>query len=286
MERRRARPQVAAVSWDRGWNPGLLLIVVTLGLIVGLGLGLRDQIFRGGVDRDESYLVLAATLYGQDPTPAVAAELRQRLIAVGFANPSVTVLRLADRFAASRDRERQREAEGLRILGETLNVAVEAPAAAGAVSVPTVQAAPILTVPTTAPASPTPAPQPSAAPTAQPATGVPAPATAQPSAAAATAATATPASTPITAPSPTVAPAGPQGTIKTADRASAVLRKEPSTKSAKVAVIPFGTKVQILQTVNGKADDPGIDPRELRWYQIKWGSYTGYIYYKLIDTGG
>ncbi|MCL5942318.1 MAG: SH3 domain-containing protein [Actinobacteria bacterium] len=269
MERRRAHAQTAVVSLDHGWNPGLLLMMVTLGLIVGLGLGLKDQVFRKGLDRDDSYLILASTLYGQDPTPAVAGELRQRLSSLGFANPSVTVLKLADRFAASRDRQMQREAEGLRILGEALNVVVDAPAAARSVPTATAQATGVATAPAVAPASDTPVPQ--SSPVATPSAPAPAPA-------AATAA-------PTAARSPE-SPQGPQGTIKSADKQPAVLRREPSTLSGKVALIPFGAKVQILQTVNGKADDPNIDPKELRWYQVKWGSYTGYVYYKLIATGG
>ncbi len=132
VERRRARAQIAAVSLERGssWNPALLLMALVAGLIVGVGFGLKDQVLGRGIDRDESYLVLASTLYGQDPTPAVASGLRQRLTYLGFANPSVTVLRLADRFGSSRDRQRQREAEGLKIFGEALNVPTEPTAVA------------------------------------------------------------------------------------------------------------------------------------------------------------
>lgn len=273
MERRRARPQTAVVSLDHGWNPGLLLMMVTLGLIVGLALGLKDQVFRKGLDRDDSYLVLASTLYGQDPTPAVASGLRQRLSSLGFANPSVTILKLADRFAASRDRQMQREAEGLKIFGEALNVVVDAPAAVRSVPTATAQATGIATAPAVAPAPDTPVPQ--ASPVATPSAPAPAAPAAPP--AAATAA-------PTAARNPQ-GPQGPQGTIKSENKQPAVLRREPSTLSGKVALIPFGAKVQILQTVNGKADDPNIDPKELRWYQVKWGSYTGYVYYKLIATG-
>ena len=262
MDSRYARPQVAAVSLEGGWNPAHLLIALVLGLMVGVAFGLRDEIVGRGIDRDESYLVLASTLYGQDPTPAAAASLRQRLVQLGFANPSLTVLKLADRFAASRDRQRQREADGLRIFGEALSAGVEPTAVAH--SAPT--AAPQSTgIPTVAPAagavtgvSTTPAPQPAATATSQPA--------------------ATPAAVPATTPEAQGTPA----VTKSADKVPVRLRKEPSTQSAVVAIIPYGASVQVLRVVNGSASDPGIDPKELRWYQVKWGSYTGYIYYKLI----
>jgi small-conductance mechanosensitive channel len=77
-----------------------------------------------GRDLDESYLVLASVLYGQEPTPGTATSLRQKLVSLDFASPAIQVLKLADRFSQSRDRERQREAEGLRLFGEALNTTV------------------------------------------------------------------------------------------------------------------------------------------------------------------
>ena len=93
------------------------------------------------------------------------------------------------------------------------------------------------------------------------------------------------------APAPTTAalaaaPTGQTGTTKSDDKKPVVLRKDSSTLSAKIASLPVGTKVQVLKTVNGKADDPGIDPKETRWYQVKYNNFTGYIYYKLLSVGG
>lgn len=238
-----------------------------MGLILGLAFGLRDQIVNRGLDRDESYLILASTLYGQDPTPAVAADLRRRLMSLGFPNPSLTVLKLSDRFAASRDRERQREAEGLRIFGEGIGVGVEVTDAPAVTATP--GTAPTAAALTTNALEPLPV----ATPAAQPSpAATPQPTAAQPLAGA-----------PVAAATPT--PQGTPATTKSADKLPIVLRKEPSTQSAKVALIPVGAKVEVLRVVEGKPGDPGIDPKEPRWYQVRFNNVAGYVYFKLITVG-
>lgn len=61
--------------------------------------------------------------------------------------------------------------------------------------------------------------------------------------------------------------------------AGANIRAEPKSNSALVTSLPVGTKVEILNIVEGEA----VDGSEKRWYHIRWaGDKTGYVYFKLL----
>ena len=275
MERRRVQLDNAALKIDSGWNYGFLLMAAAVGLVLGLFVGFKDQFLGTSVDRDERYLVLSASLYGLDPS--VLPTIRQRLNALGFNNASYTIIRMSERFAASRDRQKQREADGLRLFGEALGsqpdgpsapprvTTSQAPAAAGAVVLSTATPAATATAPPAVLALPT-----SAA-------GTPATTAAARVAQAAAPAPALPAAT--TQPSIT------WGTAKTADKVPVRIRTEPSTKAPTIVVVPSGTRVQVIRVDKGSASDPGIDPAEIRWYYVKHGNLTGYIYYRLLALG-
>jgi hypothetical protein len=297
VERSSARPALEPVRG--GLSPVYLLIPVLLGLFVGLGIGLKDRIGGGRVDRDQSYIALAATLYGQNPTSDVAADLRQRMISLGISNPSLTVLTLADDYSASRDPDLQHQADGLRLFGDALKGAtgplVNVPTAA-ATSLPT--PTPLALLAATTP-NPTPSPaQPTATPTsvlaALPPTDT---------------ATVTPTDdltvspTPELSPSPTArkATATPTrratatpigGTGKTINRngiastgttKNVLVRKAPNTSAIVLVTIPNGSKVRVLKSVPGEVITKGYGT----WYLVNWTSSTGkvvqgYIYGPLV----
>ena len=296
MERGSARP--ALVPIKGGPSPAYLLIPVFLGLFLGLGIGLKDRIAGSQVDRDQSYIVLAATLSGQNPTAEVAVDLRQRLVSLGITNPSLTVLTLADDYAKSRDRDRQREADGLRMFGEALGGVtgplVKVPTAV-ATGLPTVT--PLALLPADASrASPSPA-----APTSTPAaiafaaTPTDSAALTPPSAATITStpepspaaipkkATATPVrktATPVKIPGTTI---NKSGIASTGTSKNVLVRKAPNTGAAIIVAIPNGSKVQVLKAVSGEAIIKGSPT----WYLVNWrnGSGTviqGYIYGLLV----
>lgn len=56
------------------------------------------------------------------------------------------------------------------------------------------------------------------------------------------------------------------------------LRAQPTLDSALVGSLPVGTKVEIIEVVNGEA----IDPVEPRWWYIRNGNIFGYAYFKLV----
>jgi hypothetical protein len=66
--------------------------------------------------------------------------------------------------------------------------------------------------------------------------------------------------------------------VQAAYGGGANLRAAPNQTSALVTFLRVGTRVEILQVVRGEA----IDPIESRWWQVRVGSVTGYLYYKLV----
>jgi hypothetical protein len=281
LERRRVQLDNAALRIDSGWNYGFLLMATAVGLVLGLFVGFKDQFLGTSVDRDERYLVLSSSLYGLDPS--VLPTIRQRLGDLGFTNASYTIIRMSERFAASRDRQRQREADGLRLFGEALGsqtdtqsgqprlTASQSPVPAGVVVLSTATPA----------ATATETPSVLVLPTSV-AGGNPATPAAGPARPAAPAAAAPPAPAP---PTPTAQPGVTMGTVKSADKVPVRIRTEPSTQSPTVMVVPVGTKVQVIRVDKGSASDPGIDPAEIRWFYVKNGNVTGYVYYKLLALG-
>src|SRR5437762_3678673 len=96
-------------------QPVLIVGALLLGLVVGL---IAVPRLVGGMDsRAESYLVLATTLFQHGEPPNL---LRDRLTSVGIAQPASAVLSVAQRYAASRDKKQQRQAESLEAFGKVL----------------------------------------------------------------------------------------------------------------------------------------------------------------------
>ena len=297
MERSSARP--ALVPIKAGLSPAYLLIPLFLGLFIGLGIGLWPRIAgAGGSNRDQSYIELAATLYGENPTSQVAADLRQRLINLGIADPSATVLALADTLAASSNSDDRRQADGLRMFGQALgsvtgplvSVPTAAPAGAvtatpagilalGAPGTPSATAAPNTSTPTALAlvASPTDSPDPS--PTPEPtATATPQPSpTATPKKA-----TATPTRRPTATPSGGIA-VNKSGIASTGTTKNVLLRKGPATSYAVIVTIPNGSTVYVLKKYTGEA----ILKDQPTWYLVTWQNSSGttiqgYVYGPLV----
>jgi Bacterial SH3 domain len=295
VERASSRPALVPVK--SGLSPAYLLIPVFLGLFIGLGIGLKDRIAGTRVDRDQSYIVLAATLYGQNPTDDVAGDLRQRLQGLGISNPSSTVLALADDLATSRDPDERRQADGLRMFGEALG-GVTGPL----VNVPTAAVTPIATAtplgalvvdptkptppPATTPAAATPTVLAAAAsptdstalsPTPEPtATSTPVPT------ATVRRATATPTKRATSTPSGGVA-VNKTGTASTGTDKNVLLRKGPATSYDVIVAIPNGSKVDVLKKYTGEA----ILKNQPTWYLVNWRSGSGnviqgYVYGPLV----
>ena len=224
-------------------------------------------------------MLLVSDLYAQG---VPLATVRDRLVSLGYSNPSAAVLAVADQLAHASDRVSQQEADQLHSFAEALVAGPDSQVLAQS----TEQAVPTLAPgPTTPPAS-TPAPAVVAptstvtpAPTDQPAVtngAQPNPQTnAQPEVAP---------SPPTATPAPPKATAAPakSGVVHTTGRQPALLRANPTSKAAAVVVIPDGAKVQVYGTADGQAVDAG-DPR---WYHVVYNGHGGYLYNKLVQVGG
>jgi hypothetical protein len=248
---------------------------VLLGVVVALVAVPR---LLGGPDpRVESYVLLASQLHAQGESPVL---LRDRLASVGIANPPATVLQMAQRYAQSRDRKQQHQAEALDAFGKVLR---DTPADAPRPSPTTRPQDPA------APAPGTPLPTPFATNTPvllnRPADGVPtAPALGAPSPTAAARPSGTgtlAAAAPAAAVSATPAPAaGQRGRIKPPDGGSARLRRDPSTTGGTLSLIPNAAQVEILEVVQGQPIEG-----ESRWLRVRYGNLTGYLWSKLVAVG-
>lgn len=273
QQRRRYRAHSATIDTQSRFNPALLLLVLALGVMAGFVCTSPGQLFGSSNSPEEQYLVLTATLHGQGES---AAAIKQRLISLGYKNPATTVLTLAEKLQASEDPQKQQQGEALRQLSDALTVAGDvAPPAPTAVSEAAPPAATTVASPTaaTAPSSPPLTPVVDSPSTKE--TGNPPP---QPGA--------TPTTPPASQQTPDASGAanpgnGGLGTIKTTGNDPAMLRAGPNTEGTPRAVIPNGEKVQILKLVTGEA----VDGVENRWYQVKYGQFEGYIYFKLVIPG-
>ncbi len=272
-------------DWDDDKPMWQALVPMMAALIVGgvIGLIVGAQILGAGrastnVD-SQACLLLASELYRQGESIAVVQE---HLRALGYDNAGPALLKLADEYEASGEIRKVRQSADLRQLGEALmnpTPREPTPAALAAASPsPTATSSPR---PTEVPKSPTRTPPtPVKTPTAAIKTATPVP-TARPASPTATPgvlATWTPTTAvPPSSPTPTPRPA----TITSSGGEGAVLRKEPTTGSDALANLSHGTPVEVLQVVNGEA----IDETEPRWYKIRYGGLTGYVYFKLIKFG-
>ena len=249
--------RVTRDSWGgaRRWLQGTTLAAaLAVGVLAGLMVGTRacTPAAPPGVQEDE-YLVLLATLYSHGES---LDSIRSRLNSIGYDNAAEALASLSEEYAVSKDRKQQRQAEDLRQLADAL---------LGEVAIPTLAARATAT-PTGVAGEATAAGPAAVTPSVQAAE---APPTSQPAASAAPTATS----------SPAPPPSG-RGVIQTSDGTSARLRTQPTVQTTDnvIAGLPPGTEVELLELVEG---DP-IDPAESRWYKVKHGEFTGYVYYKLV----
>ena len=263
--RRRNRLRSSQYSTAERWKPSLVFVVLAAGLLLGVALGLRGRFFNQTASLEEHYMLLVSDLYAQG---VPLTTVRDRLLSLGYKNPSVAVLSVADQLANSNDTIKRQEADQLHQFAEAL-VADTGSSSASSVSIQPVPTSP----PVTTPASLTPVAGSAAVSTPAAQTPTPSPSPE---------ATANPAESVGSAPPPQSAAAQGSGVVQTSDRQPALVRRNPTQKSPAVAIVPFGTKVQILGIVQGEA----IDPTEARWYHISYNGHVGYVYYKLIQAGG
>ncbi|MBI2955598.1 MAG: SH3 domain-containing protein [Chloroflexi bacterium] len=243
-----------AVRVGNTWRPfGLVVGAVLSGLLLGIIIGLFSCNSSGTLSgtKEESYLVLAATLYGQGES---LGAMKVYLKSFGPRDPGAAMLQLADKYEKSNDRKKEQQARDLRQLGESLKLGREVqPVQASATGS---QAPGVTPTPPAPPSQPTSAAKP-AAPTP---TTAPAP---QP--------------TFTSGPAPTALSG--QGVARPSN-GGAIMREQPSTTSAMVGSLANGQKVEIVRVVEGEA----VDTTERRWYLVKFGDKTGYVYFKLIAS--
>jgi hypothetical protein len=268
--RRRARLRSAHYPAER-WRPSAALVVLAVGLIVGAAFGLRGRLFDRSASLSEHYVLLVSDLYAQGaPLPTV----RDRLVGVGYSNPADVVLQMANHLLASSDKVQQQEGDQLHQFAEALVAGAATDAAPTAIvqQPATTDAATLVATPTVAVPTPTPVPPTLTALPSPPAL-TPVPPTPEPQ----------PATNPapaVTAPTP--APGAKSGTIHTNDRQPAIMRRDPNSKATALAIIPYGATVSLFSIIQGETIDPG----ESRWWHAKYNGRDGYIYYKLVQTGG
>ncbi len=248
-------------------------------------------------------MLLVSDLYAQG---APLSDVRNRLITLGYQNPSVAVLAVADELAASHDQVKQQEANQLHEFAAALVAASgDQQTTAAATVQPVPAAATVQPIPTATtvvmPAAPVAqaTSEPTAAapvvnsapanPSVQLSPSVPVATNAPPSTANSVAPAVKPAPTAnpavsvgSSAPPPGASSAQRTAVIHTSDRSPAILRRDPTSKSSALAIVPFGAKVVVLGEVQGEA----IDPAESRWYHISYNGHDGYVYFKLVQVGG
>ncbi|HLZ08806.1 MAG TPA: SH3 domain-containing protein [Chloroflexota bacterium] len=267
--RRRTRLRSNQSALER-WKPTPAIGVLVAGLLLGVAMGARGRVFDQSASLQEHYLLLASDLYAQGVS---VAGVHDRLVRVGYSIPSVAIVGVADQLATSNDKVKQQEADQLHQFAAALAAGPDQASA-----VPVARADPTAIQPATAtiaaaysiadvaPVVPT------VIATVADAVAIP---------------TAMPASIPaqpvVAPPTPAVAAAsGKTGVVKTANRIPVYLRKDSTTKSAVIAVVPSGTTVEIKGVVTGQA----VDPAESHWYKVVTGAKSGYIYSKYVQAGG
>lgn len=277
--RRRNRLRSAQYSTER-WKPPLTFVVLFVGLIVGIALGLTNRSSAQQASIQQHYMLLVSDLYAQG---VPLSNVRDRLTSLGYANPSVAVLAVADQLAHSSDTVSQQEADQLHHFAEALVAGPDSEPASGAetqASPTTIPAPATSTASVAAPVStilatttPTSVPTEAVTPTSIPASDTQENVAPSP--------TPRPSPTPVPVIKATAAPEKP-GVVHTAGHQPAILRAGWTTKSTAVAIVPDGAKVAVYGVVHGEALEPG----EARWYHIVYSGKQGYLYYKLIQLGG
>jgi len=243
-----------AVGFVAAWRSfalvaGVSLLGILLGIVVGL-FAFRPAGVLSAAE-EERYYVLASKLYAQGES---LDSMKAYLSAAGSRDIASTVERLASKYEQSGDGAKRAEAADLRQMAEALRTSPGVLSSVGRAPTPS-----DVRLASQSPVNPD------------------APLSAQP--------VSTPAlpqavTTPAPEPTPTTSSIrqSTTGVAQPAGGGGAVLREQPSTKSKAVAGIPNGEKVEILEIVQGEA----IDPVEPRWYHIRFGEKTGYVYFKLI----
>jgi hypothetical protein len=280
--RRRTKLRSSQSALER-WKPSPPIVVMALGLVLGIAFGMRGRLFDQSASIQEHYLLLASDLYAEG---APIISVRDRLIGLGYANPSVAVVGVADQLSTSSDKVKQQEGDQLHQFAAALAAGTDQPAVTAIASpVPTAlpeatSTAAAFSIAEVAPVVPTPIPTLAALESPTPEADAAAPdlnsTPALP-----------PAATPVPAPSapaPTPAGAGTgrSGVIQTENRLPVYLRKSPTSKSTIVTVVPSGSKVDIRGVVAGEA----VDPKESHWYKIVFNGKSGYIYSEYVVAGG
>jgi len=285
--RRRNRLRSAS-NMPQRWSPPTTFVVLAVGLLIGLALGFSNRMFDQSVSLQQHYLLLVSDLYAQGMP---LANVRDRMLSVGYANPSVAVGGAADQLARSPDPVSQHESEQLRQFANALLAGPGSPTAAATQPVTQAAARPTsiapsptravtavaVVVPTsTATSVPTKSPVPTLSARTTSQTPVPEVVAAPPTP------TATPAPpTPRPTPKATAAPAKP-GVIHTADGKSAVLRTGASVKTTAVAVLPDGAKILVYGSMAGEA----LEPPDATWYHVVYNGKQGYVYSKQVKIVG
>lgn len=273
--RRRNRLRSAQYATER-WKPPTTFVVLAAGLIFGLALGFTNRLTNQTANVQQHYMLLVSDLYAQG---VPLASVRDRLVSLGYANPSAAVLAVADQLAHSPDKVSQQESDQLHQFAEALvagpdsQVLAESTARAVPTTAP-VPTTPPVTTPAPAAVAPTSTVTPAttevptvvSSPQPNPPTVAPPPPPPSP----------TPA--PPAHPKATAAPAK-AGVVHTAGHQPALLRSSPTTKAAAVAVVPDGAKVSVYGTAQGQAIESG----DASWYHVVYNGHQGYLYDKLIQ---
>ena len=265
-------------------QPVLIVGALVIGIVAGVVM--IPRFFSGMDPRTENYVLLASSLYSQGESPTM---LRDRLTSVGIQQPASTVLGLAQRYASSRDKQQQRQAEALEAFGKVLlspDTTSPTPTAGGLAppASPTIAVGLAIGTRPAGTASPlasgTPGPVGSATPLAV-GTG-----TAVPTASGTPAAIGAPGAAAAAPATPTAAAASgtpgvvQRGRVKPSDGGSARLRKDPSQTGGTLAVIPYAAQVEILETVRGQAIEG-----DSRWLRVRYGNLVGYLWGSLVTVG-
>jgi len=275
--RRRNRLRSVQYGTER-WKPPATLVVLAVGLIFGLALGLRSRLSDQSASVQQHYMLLVSDLYAQG---VPLASVRDRLISLGYTNPSVAVLAVADQLARAQDSVSQQEADQLHQFAEALVAGPDSEAAGqpqtNAVPTavpPSATIAPSTSVPEAVPPTSTVTPVPTEEPTLVPTATVDAVDTAP---------AAAPSPRP-TIPPPPRATAAPEksGTVHSGNHQPVLVRTLPTSKSAAVVVAPDGAKISVYGLARGEAIEPG----ENRWYHVVYNGRQGYLYYKFVQVGG
>jgi hypothetical protein len=278
--RRRNRLRSAQPATER-WKPSPMALVLAGGVLVGALLGLRGRFFDNSASLQQHYLLLVSDLYAQG---APLASVQDRLQRQGYQDPSTTVLAVASQMSTSSDKVQLQEADQLHQFAAALAATTDSAATAAVVAqVATSTPAVISVSPTAVPTSP---------PVATPAVNVaaaavptlsPPPPTATPAAANPPPVAAAPAPV-VQAPTPVVSSVkgSHTGIVLTPDRQPAFLRRDPTTKSPPLAIMPYGAQIEIDGLVKGEA----VVPPDSWWYKVTYDGHTGYLYGRFVKPGG